>query len=423
MKVAFVAHSASLYGANRSLRDLLTGLAHFEIDPFVVVPEEGKFSAELREKGVPFSVIPQFRWFQPPERRIAGQAIRRFSRNGLFNGVESPAGCSDELVERLRVFKPDVVYTNSSVVREGAVAARLLELPHVWHLREFGDLDYGWMPLPGWDQVRASIAGSQATISVSRSVRQHFLNRHDPNKNFVIYNGIAPAQIFYTFLAERRSRGGVRAGNIFTFALVGRLLPSKGQSIAIQAVKRLILRGRRVRLIIAGDGESERLLQRQMHQLQLTGSLEFRGYVPDPFSVFLEADAALMCSNMEAFGRTTAEAMATGLPVIGHDAGGTSEIIRHEQNGLLYRGGSDALAASMERLMDNPAWTDKLGTTAWLSARARFSTEQYAKRVWQVIQHLGRKECLVGSPFTYGTTEPDAKHHEDLLGSIGNVPH
>jgi len=177
----------------------------------------------------------------------------------------------------------------------------------------------------------------------------------------------------------------------------------------MQALKRLILRGRRVRLIIAGDGESEQLLKRQLHQLELTGFLEFRGYVPDPFSVFLEADAALMCSYMEAFGRTTAEAMATGVPVIGHSSGGTAEIIVHEQNGLLYRGGADALAASMERLIDNLAWTDRLGTCAWLSAHARFATEQYAGRVWQVIQSLGRKECLVGSPFACGTTEPAIK--------------
>jgi hypothetical protein len=80
-------------------------------------------------------------------------------------------------------------------------------------------------------------------------------------------------------------------------------------------------------------------------------------------------------------GRVTAEAMAASRPVIGHAAGGTPELIQHGQTGLLYSGGVDALAASMRRLLEQPAWGRQLGEAAWRDARERFTIERYAESV------------------------------------------
>src|SRR5262249_59933589 len=75
--------------------------------------------------------------------------------------------------------------------------------------------------------------------------------------------------------------------------------------------------------------------------------VEFWGYIPDPERAFLAADVALMCSQNEAMGRVTAEAMSACRPVIGYDNGGTSQLIDAERTALLYPGGPDALAASL----------------------------------------------------------------------------
>jgi glycosyltransferase involved in cell wall biosynthesis len=93
-----------------------------------------------------------------------------------------------------------------------------------------------------------------------------------------------------------------------------------------------------------------------------------------------------MCSVSEAMGRVTAEAMAACRPVIGHDRGGTSELIRHEQTGLLYSGGDEALAASMRRFLEQPDRVRRMGEEAWRDARERFTIELYAERVANVLR-------------------------------------
>jgi glycosyltransferase involved in cell wall biosynthesis len=88
-------------------------------------------------------------------------------------------------------------------------------------------------------------------------------------------------------------------------------------------------------------------------ELGVQDRVEFWGYVPDPERAFLAADVALMCSRSEAMGRVTAEAMSACRPVIGFDAGGTSELIDHGRTGLLY-GDPESLVECMLRYASDP---------------------------------------------------------------------
>jgi glycosyltransferase involved in cell wall biosynthesis len=122
--------------------------------------------------------------------------------------------------------------------------------------------------------------------------------------------------------------------------------------------------------------------------LAVADRVEFWGFVPDPERAFLEADVALMCSRNEAMGRVTAEAMATCRPVIGYDRGGTSEMIDHDRTGLLYRGGTEALAACMARYVTAPELAWQHGQAGWHVARRRHSTEAYAAQVAEVLRRV-----------------------------------
>jgi glycosyltransferase involved in cell wall biosynthesis len=60
-----------------------------------------------------------------------------------------------------------------------------------------------------------------------------------------------------------------------------------------------------------------------------------------------------MCSPNEALGRVTIEGMMYGVPVVAFDSAGTSEIVQHEQTGLLYRSDERSLAIQLERLLND----------------------------------------------------------------------
>ena len=151
--------------------------------------------------------------------------------------------------------------------------------------------------------------------------------------------------------------------------LVGGLAPAKGQADAIRALARLP--GRTLRLV----GPDQRGYGDELRRLagELGVEVELTGFSPDPARELAQAEVALTCARDEAFGRTTVEAMKLGVPVVAAASGGTLELVRDGETGLLYPpGDAEALAAAVERA------TPELGERAQRWARAEFTRERYA---------------------------------------------
>ena len=122
----------------------------------MVCPDRGDLLAALGRRGVPVAVLP-FEWWVSP-RRTAEGAARRLVRNVRH---------LRPVVAQIARWNTDLVYSNSSVFAIGAMAAAELELPHVWHLREFGNRDYDLWPDFGATLSRLALRTADATIFVS----------------------------------------------------------------------------------------------------------------------------------------------------------------------------------------------------------------------------------------------------------------
>jgi glycosyltransferase involved in cell wall biosynthesis len=293
-------------------------------------------------------------------------------------------GSLPRLLRQLRAWRIDVVVTNNSILPVGAFAAARLGRPHVWIIREFGSADYP----PDFGRASFDFWLRRATrvIAISEALRRGPLARLPPERVEVIPNGVARAADFATLrqraLAEPRDPGR------FTFLLMGRILPAKGQEVAIRALARLAPEFPAARLELVGGGEARHVARCRtlVAQLGLGDRVALRDWADDPWPHFLRADAVLMCSASEGMGRVTAEAMAAGRPVIGHATGGTPELIRHEETGLLYTGSDEPLAAAMRRFLEEPDWVRRLGDQAWQDARERFTLETCADRVARCLR-------------------------------------
>jgi glycosyltransferase involved in cell wall biosynthesis len=381
LRVAFITHYAELYGANLSLLNLVEGLGRYGVQAHVIAPEPGDLLAALAGRGVPAAVLP-FEWWVSPHRSVQATATR------LARNIRRLR----PLVAQIRRWGCDLVYSNSSVFAIGAMAAVELELPHVWHLREFGRRDYDLWPDFGSRLSRLGFRTADATICVSHALRRVILGRVIPANSHVVYNGVARAAAF----DERRRAADALRGRRgpFQFVLVGRFRESKGQAVAIRAFAQVAARFPAARLLLVGGagqtGDQDYFDQCRTlaAELAVAGRVEFWGYIPDPERAFLEADVALMCSRNEAMGRVTAEAMSACRPVIGFDGGGTSELIDPGRTGLLYRGDSDALAECMARYAAAPELAWQHGEAGWHVARQRHTTETYAAQIFEVLRRL-----------------------------------
>jgi glycosyltransferase involved in cell wall biosynthesis len=385
LRVSFITHYTELYGANRSLLNLIEGLGRYGVRSYVICPDQGDLLAALDRRGIPAAVLP-FEWWVSSRRTVLGTATR------LIRNIRRLRPLAAQVVR----WGCDLVYSNSSVFAIGAMAAAELELPHVWHVREFGRRDYDLRPDFGARLSRLGFRTADATIFVSHALRRAILGRTTLTNSHVIYNGVAPEAAF----DERRRAAEALRGRRqpFTFVLVGRFRESKGQAVAIRAFAEVAARCPTVRLLLVGgagqtgDQDYFDRCRALAAELAVANRIEFWGYIPDPERAFLEADVALMCSRNEAMGRVTAEAMSACRPVIGFDSGGTSELIDPGRTGLLYRGDPDALAACMAHYVAAPELAWQHGEAGWHDARRRHSTEAYAAQVYEVLRGVRQHE-------------------------------
>ncbi len=104
---------------------------------------------------------------------------------------------------------------------------------------------------------------------------------------------------------------------------------------------------------------------------------------------YAAADAFLFPTIYDTFGMVLTEAMASGLAVISSPMAGATELIQHEQNGLILDGAWDeqSLARHLRRLIDEPELRQRLGDSARESMLNK-TWDEVAMRTLQVYEQI-----------------------------------
>jgi len=176
----------------------------------------------------------------------------------------------------------------------------------------------------------------------------------------------------------------------FVFGLIGRLDRQKGSLEFVQAAARVIAHHPRARFVLVGgntlgegdfDREIRNVISKQNLQMQIVLT-DFREDIPQVLNAI---DAFAMPSYEENFANVLLEALASGLPAIGTNSGGTPEILDNGQAGLLCEPRSaESLAETMEHLLSSPQRVNDLKA----AARHRAETVYDMERVFQQIEGL-----------------------------------
>ena len=117
--------------------------------------------------------------------------------------------------------------------------------------------------------------------------------------------------------------------------VVGTLAAVKRPDLAIAAMPAMLMHFPDTQLLIAGDGPLRESLRSQIHLLGLAEKVHLLGRRDDIPALMTEANLLWHLSASEGLPLAVAEAMATGLPVIGHDVRGVRDLIVDGESGLL----------------------------------------------------------------------------------------
>jgi glycosyltransferase involved in cell wall biosynthesis len=177
----------------------------------------------------------------------------------------------------------------------------------------------------------------------------------------------------------------------FTVGYMGRLQEYKGVQVLLRALA--LLRGD-WRLVIVGQGDYRPTLEALTATLSLADRVEFRDRVagdavPEAYRSFdaLAVPSLTTPTWKEQFGRVIPEAMACRVAVVGSDSGEIPHVIGDA--GLITpEGDHAALAAALQRLLDDPAERARLAEAGRQRALAHYTQASLARQYYEAYRRL-----------------------------------
>lgn len=377
MKILLIGHECEVNGASRSLLNIADELIRRGHAVYVLTAfGQGAFYDALRKRSIELIVHPYFRW---SERRFPIYKYIWQSMKWMLKNRGKSINTAREMAKFVEKEEIDIVHSNTSVINIGGLISKYSGVPHVWHIREFGDIDFDMYPLiPRLWYYDFMNRYSDCFICISKAIYNHY-KALDSKKKKIIYNGIDAKAVIP--LQKKNKK-------VVTLLIAGMLHEAKGQDEAVQACAELIKRGIRCfELLIAGAGEVYFSIPEEVADyVRLLGRVE---NMPELRS---NVDIELVCSRAEAFGRVTAEAMLGGIPVIGSNRGGTPELIQNGITGFLYeRGNTMQLADRLETLINNAELRTKMGIAAQKYALDHFTIKRCVDQIEEVYKELKKK--------------------------------
>jgi glycosyltransferase involved in cell wall biosynthesis len=157
---------------------------------------------------------------------------------------------------------------------------------------------------------------------------------------------------------------------------------------------------------MVGDGPDRVHAEAEARQLGVSDRVFFLGKIDAVAPLLAGADVFLLPSTSESFGLSALEALASGVPVVGSNAGGIPEVVRDGETGVLCAVGDiEAMSdAAIELLRDEKRWAS-MSALATSDARERFSLNNVVAEYEAVYQYTLERAAPV-STSTQSTAGP-----------------
>ena len=232
---------------------------------------------------------------------------------------------------------------------------------------------------------RRTLRASDRVIAVSQKTLEYVLRLGAIKfKTMILYNGVDLDRFHPINKGESRRKLNLPE-NKFLVLTVRRLVYKNSLDTLIDAASSIIHRNPNVLFVIVGRGPDAAFIKRSTKRLGIDKNVILRGSVSDEdLPLYYDsADLFVLSSRSgEGFPLTVLEAMASGLPVIATNTGGTAEAIRNEINGILVPPKKPSfLASAILELLASEEETRKMGRAARRMVEQEFTWE---KNVYQL---------------------------------------
>ena len=323
MNILYVLNDTTMHGgATKSFLNQLLWLMKKDVCPIVLLPKADGLYDVLKDMSIPVYAMG-FRWNTYPKvnsitdillllPRLAQRQIRN------YHTVQ-------KLSRLLRNKQIDIIHSNVSIIDVGFRTAQKLKIPHIYHIREYADKDFGLHYVPTRKSFLNSLNRTRSyNICITKDIQRYFHLSNNPNSR-VIYNGIQEEVKIMPSLEKKRF-----------FLYAGRIDHAKGIDILLSAYNDYVQNSKSViiPLYIAGNAPDSSFHNQIMNYISknnLSDKVSFLGQCDNIDQLMQQAQAIIIPSRSEGFGRCLAEAMFNGCLTICHNTAGLKEQL---ENGI-----------------------------------------------------------------------------------------
>ena len=234
-------------------------------------------------------------------------------------------------------------------------------------------------------------------ISVSSEITGELVRKGvDSDRITTIPNSIEPEkfQRCQSLRANFRGQHSL-SDDTFVIGAVGRLERQKRFDLLIDAINSIVKSGSgdNLQLLIAGEGSLKSPLEAQIQQLDIGQHVRMLGHVSDIRSLYSGMDLFVQSSDYEGTSNAVLEAMAMEVPIVATTAGGTEDIVTHQEHGILIPTGDHRqIESGIKTLVSSDTLAAELAASARKRVESELSFQNRNSRLERIY------ESLVGQP-------------------------
>ena len=336
-------------------------------------------SEQLRRRGHEVEVVcPKGGWL-PQELRESGIVVHETDMKG--HGWFNTTGF---LLERLKVGDIDLMHTHlTRATYFGAITGLMRGIPAI-----------STVHIANHDQVYKRMArGSNRLIAVSNFVRGMLHGRGIPDKYIdTVYNGTdftqyetSPKNLVKDELGIPRDRRLI--------GLIGRVCREKGHLLMIEAMKTIASEYRDTHLMFVGriEQQFDAEVKQAISDAGIENRLTMTGVRHDVPRLLDACEFTTMPSHQETFGVAAIEAMARGKAVVASRIGGLTEVVRHQQTGLLVDLRPEELTEAVSYLLENQKERDEMGALGRVIVEQKFTLKHMVDRLETIYRRAAAR--------------------------------
>ncbi len=288
-----------------------------------------------------------------------------------------------ELIQIISKYSPNIVHTH------GMASARLGALFCGVKSRVYTRHTYREIKTNSLFRVLNNVLTTKA-VAVSSALTEQIRESGIKNEDIVLI----PNGCEFMGEAERNKE----KNEVFTLLYHGRIEREKGLLTAVRAVCRLVNAGYNVRLMIVGNGEYKSKLKETVNSLGLADYVQFFSCTNDVKKYINMSDVALNCSYCaEGTSNSVIECMSAGVVPVLSSVKGNMAVVRHQENGLVFKSGSvGELTDCIRLLINDRELYSRLSSAVYETYIAKFTLgamiDKYEK-LWkdEYIKYYGKK--------------------------------